>query len=308
MKSHIQSTKIYTDENLMESIQHGTSDYHFHFYNENLAQFDFHCVEWHWHTEFEFVFIKTGEVTFWVGDTQFHLHSNQGIFMNSKILHRLYSPLDAMIPNFLCLPSFLSSEDSLIYHKYVQPFLSSTFSHQIFDSKIQWQAGILEIMEEIIDAQNSASSVELTTSFLMQKLWLILSENIDLSPYQKVNHTFSSAQARLQIMMQYIHMNYRKDISLDYLASQAMVSKSTALNLFRQYLNLTPISYLIFYRLKEAAVLLCNTEKKINTISDETGFHNVDYFCRIFKKHYNVTPTEYRKKKLQIHEDVFQYQ
>ncbi|MFR3754966.1 MAG: helix-turn-helix transcriptional regulator [Enterocloster sp.] len=75
------------------------------------------------------------------------------------------------------------------------------------------------------------------------------------------------------------------------------ISKSTALNLFRKFLHITPINYLIHYRLNEAALLLSKTEKKINAISYETGFNNVDYFCRLFKKHYDLTPTEYRKKK-----------
>ena len=87
--------------------------------------------------------------------------------------------------------------------------------------------------------------------------------------------------------------NYQKT----KLACYAGISKSTVLNLFRKYLHITPIHYLIHYRLKEAALLLVKTEKKIATISDETGFHNVDYFCRLFKKHYCLTPTQYRKKK-----------
>jgi len=74
------------------------------------------------------------------------------------------------------------------------------------------------------------------------------------------------------------------------------LSKSTVLNYFRKYLHTTPINYLISYRLNEAAVLLRKTEKKIITISNETGFNNVDYFCKLFKKHYHLTPTEYRKK------------
>lgn len=112
----------------------------------------------------------------------------------------------------------------------------------------------------------------------------------------KVNAAVSF-QARLQIMMQYIHENYTHDISLDDIACYAGISKSTVLNLFRKYLHITPIDYLIHYRLKEAALLLVKTEKKIATISDEAGFHNVDYFCRLFKKHYCLTPTQYRKKK-----------
>ena len=50
--------KILTDENMMETIRHSTSAYPFRFYYENLALFDFHCIEWHWHVEFEFVYVK----------------------------------------------------------------------------------------------------------------------------------------------------------------------------------------------------------------------------------------------------------
>ena len=55
-----------------------------------------------------------------------------------------------------------------------------------------------------------------------------------------------------------------------------MVSKSTALNLFRRYLHDTPVHYLLKYRLQEAASLLVVTEKKIGVISENGGFENVD--------------------------------
>ena len=106
-----------------------------------------------------------------------------------------------------------------------------------------------------------------------------------------------SVQARLQLMMQFLHQNYAEDISLEEIACYANISKSTVLNLFNRFLHITPINYLIGYRLKKAALLIKNTEKKINTISYETGLHNVDYFCRVFKKSYKMTPTEYRKSK-----------
>ena len=45
------------------------------------------------------------------------------------------------------------------------------------------------------------------------------------------------------------------------------------------------------------AKLRAKTEKKITVISGETGFENMDYFCKTFKKYYGRTPTEYRRKK-----------
>lgn len=289
--------KIITDENLMETIQHGSSNYPFHFYYDNLALFDFNCIEWHWHAEFEFVYIESGTVTFGIGENQFDLSEGNGVFINSKILHRFYSTQDAIIPNFVCMPFFLAPQDSLIYHKYILPVVTSSLTFQILLAEVPWQAKALEIIRQIIAAQDSISSCELMTSSLLQKLWLEIYENVEIFHNEKPIKDSSSSQARLQLMMQYIHQNYTQVISLDTLSSHATVSKSTALNLFRKYLHITPINYLINYRLKAAALLLINTEKKINTISNETGFNNVDYFCRLFKKHYHLTPTEYRKRK-----------
>lgn len=289
--------KIITDENLMETIQHGSSNYPFHFYYDNLALFDFNCIEWHWHAEFEFVYIESGTVTFGIGENQFDLSEGNGVFINSKILHRFYSTKDAIIPNFVCMPFFLAPQDSLIYHKYILPVVTSSLTFQILLAEVPWQAKALEIIRQIIAAQDSISSCELMTSSLLQKLWLEIYENVEIFHNEKPIKDSSSSQARLQLMMQYIHQNYTQVISLDTLSSHATVSKSTALNLFRKYLHITPINYLINYRLKAAALLLINTEKKINTISNETGFNNVDYFCRLFKKHYHLTPTEYRKRK-----------
>lgn len=287
--------KIMTDENLMETVKHGSNRYPFHFYYDNLALFDFNCIEWHWHTELEFVFIESGTVTFWIGEKQFELAKGNGVFINSKILHRFYSSTEAVIPNFVCMPSFLAAEDSLIYQKYILPILSSSLLFQIFHMEIPWQAKILSMIKKIIAIQDSVSSGELMTASLMQRLWLELYENVDFTYVEDHLNNSASSQARVQLMMQYIHQNYSHDISLDDIAGHAGISKSTVLNLFHKVLHITPINYLIHYRLNEAALLLAKTEKKINTISNETGFHNVDYFCRLFKKHYHVTPTEYRK-------------
>lgn len=294
--------KIMTDENLMETIQHGSNSYPFHFYYDNLALFDFNCIEWHWHTELEFVYIESGTVTFWIGEKQFALPEGNGVFINSKVLHRFYSPTEAVIPNFVCMPFFIAEQDSFIYYKYVLPVISSALSFQIFNEKIPWQAETLSIIKQVIAAQDGVSSCELVTASLMQRLWLEIYENTDITHRKENINDAVSSQARLQLMMQYMQQNYQNGISLDDVAAHAGVSKSTVLNLFRKYLHVTPINYLINYRLNEAAALLSKTEKKVNTISDETGFNNVDYFCRLFKKHYRVTPSEYRKRKLSMYE------
>ena len=284
----------------METIQHGDRAYPFQLYYDDLALFDFNCVEWHWHVEFEFVLIETGTVTFGIGDKQMTLEKGYGVFINSKILHRYFSDGHAVIPNFVVDPAFLAAPESLIYKKYVQPIQTSSMNGLIFSPDVPWQAEAISVMRDIVAAQDSEKDAELVTSFLVQRLWHLIYLNIDETYLVQKEEKPASEQARLQLMMQYIHENYAGKLLLEDIAEQAMISKSTALHLFRSYLDDTPVHYLLRYRLQEAAKLLITTEKKIAVIAKSSGFENIEYFCKMFKKHYKMTPTEYRRKKLSV--------
>ena len=153
--------KIVTDENMMEMIQHGDRGYPFKLYYDDLALFDFHCVEWHWPVGFEFVLIETGAVTFGIGEKQVTLEKGHGVFINSKILHRYYSDGHAVVPNCVVDPDFLAAPESLIYKKYVQPIQKSALNGLIFSPDIAWQAEAISVMRDIVAAQDSEKDVEL---------------------------------------------------------------------------------------------------------------------------------------------------
>jgi|GEM_PF-3242973 len=51
----MQSTKILTDESMMELVSHGSSTFPFQYYYEDVGKFDNKCIDWHWHREFELV-------------------------------------------------------------------------------------------------------------------------------------------------------------------------------------------------------------------------------------------------------------
>lgn len=96
----------------------------------------------------------------------------------------------------------------------------------------------MSIIKQIIAVQDCVSSCELSTSSLIQRLWLVIYENADITDVKDQMIDSASSQARLQLMMQYIHQNYSHNISLEELADHARISKSTALNLFRKFYTL----------------------------------------------------------------------
>ena len=84
--------------------------------------------------------------------------------------------------------------------------------------------------------------------------------------------------------------------SISTLARQAGVSRMTLNNLFRKHLNTTPLAYWMKLKMEHAQQLLCRSNMNIKAISVDLGFRNQLYFSTVFKRHFGVPPTEYRKK------------
>ena len=80
------------------------------------------------------------------------------------------------------------------------------------------------------------------------------------------------------------------------MAKKAGMSLSTLTRHFRERTGVSPLEYLIRVRLKKASVLLQNPELGLAEIADMTGFTDSNYFCRLFRKYFGISPGKYRQK------------
>lgn len=96
-------------------------------------------------------------------------------------------------------------------------------------------------------------------------------------------------------VLEIIHTDYADgNLSPELIADRIGLSASHMQSVFRAETGTSVSRYLRQYRLEKAAQLLADTEIPVNTISEQTGFGNQNYFFTLFKKHYGVTPSEYR--------------
>lgn len=297
MKISDSYTRIITDETLRETISHGSEEYPFCYYYEDIYQFDFHCIDWHWHSEVEFVYVKEGSAVFLVGSNRYALNAGMGIFINTQVIHRFESENSAVIPNIVFSPSLLAPKESLVYRKYINPVLDSGLDCIVFTTDVTWHTEAIKSMLKVFEVQNGNNNIcEVKTVELLLNLWSIIYENTSFSLSCREYNVSARNRAELQIMMQYIHKNYYSQITLDDIAKTVSLSKSSVLVMFNKYLHTSPISYLIDYRLKRAAKLLVTTEDSVLSVAQASGFENIGYFCRRFKELFSMTPGEYRKK------------
>lgn len=126
-------------------------------------------------------------------------------------------------------------------------------------------------------------------------LWQCLYKNIDNIPIIVNTKSTIISQARVKQMVQFIELNYHKKISLNDIALNSNISKSEALRCFKSNLKISPIKYLIQFRLNKAKNMLENKHISISQVSSHCGFESTSYFDRMFKRYYGVSPKEYKK-------------
>ncbi|KTD86706.1 AraC family transcriptional regulator [Paenibacillus etheri] len=97
----------------------------------------------------------------------------------------------------------------------------------------------------------------------------------------------------------YIQEYYAEPITLDSLAEVFNFSAYHLSSLFKEYTGMSPIDYLIRFRLELATELLKSTDASVGEISASVGYKDVYYFSRIFKKRKGVSPAHFRTREIQ---------
>lgn len=93
----------------------------------------------------------------------------------------------------------------------------------------------------------------------------------------------------------YLEENLSKKISVEELAKFTNLSVSSLERKFKSVYKVSPISYHNMMRVNKASLLILETNKSIAEISNELGFYDQSYMCKIFKKNLKMSPKEFKE-------------
>ncbi len=287
--------KIITADDLRETKQHGVPDFPLEYYVDDTREFFNHQINWHWHREFELVTVSEGQAICHIEKERIILTPGESVFINSGILHSFRSDSYAIMPNIVFTPDFIAPASSLIFRKYVAFVEQSSLMYVVFRREDNGKEQICQWIDSLFSSLSAQERNELYIHNILSQIWQVLVEGIKpkLTEKQSLSQNDSS-WVSVPIMLQYIQTNYNSDISLQDIAEAGNVSKNTALRYFKQKIGISPVNYLIQYRISAACKLLKETSDKITHIAACVGYSNTGYFCRLFKKMTGVSPKEYR--------------
>jgi len=121
---------------------------------------------------------------------------------------------------------------------------------------------------------------------LMQSQHLVQVEN-DLQS--------DSNQNRLHYVLHYIQEHLTDKINIDVLCRKAYMSRNNFFKWFKEQFGITPVEYINRERIKLSKQLLNDNRNTVSHAGLQSGFADVNYFVRLFKKSEGITPGAYQQ-------------
>ncbi len=109
------------------------------------------------------------------------------------------------------------------------------------------------------------------------------------------NAEFSYSSRRVEKVMEYINLNFDKQVNLAEVAKIANMTEVSFSRFFKSRTGISFIDNLTEVRLGHASRRLIDTTEAVAEVAYNCGFNNISNFNRIFKKKKGCTPKEFRE-------------
>ena len=202
-----------------------------------------------------------------------------------------------------------------VFHIYLDPHLVRAFAEQnltgsqlptidpLFGVNDPWLCGyfttVMAELELFVANRERPSSL-----FLSQSLELLIRHLVrwhsNAAPARWRDEPRRAPHAleprHLARVLEYVEIHLTEEIRLDVLAAMAGMSKNHFIRAFRAATTQTPYAYVIGQRLARATQALRSDDQSVTRIAAEAGFTSASCFSNVFRRHFGVSPLDYRAR------------
>lgn len=293
------------DHSLEEDVRHGTQErpltaMHFTTGPGTIYPEHFY-VERHWHHNVEILKAIKGSFLVELNLENFILQEGEIGFINSGELHQIEGTGQDTVHDVLIFnPHILEFTYQDEFQKeFAAPLLAHISS---LPRVIGPRDGIYRKISKLFDQAAECGLEENEGWYFRAKLFLLemmyeLDRNRRMVAAASVlNASEKERIDRYKKIVSYVEKHYMEKITLEQLAGEAQCNPQYLCHFFKEIANISPVQYLIGYRIEKAKEMLEDTTKTVLEVSLDCGFENVSYFIRQFKRAAGITPREYRKQ------------
>lgn len=283
-------------ENYQEKKSHVSENFPYTTYLCSIP-LDFTIVPAHWHDEMEIIYIKKGQALVTVDFEQFQACARSILFILPGQIHSIEQSENQSTE----YENILFKTDMLLSRK--TDACNRCYFLPLLDGSLQIPTHFTPQMPhyaEIASCIDGADEICKTTPeayplAIKGQLYLMFFTLFSKCTLKEMHHKDSKSLEKMKFIITYIEKNYMEKITIEDIAAELGLSQSHFMKFFKNTMGTTFTNYLNDYRLTLSARLLVSSDSSILDIAAESGFENLSYFNRLFKKRFGVTPREYRK-------------
>lgn len=277
--------------NYQESRQRGTADFPLEYHHVSPSHPQY-IMSLHWHVEFELIRILKGTLQLTIDEEEFLVSSGMFIFIPAGVLHAgmpdhceydclVFDMNILMNKNDSCCRLIRMITEHEVEPQYIYPESDQDFHRIIWD-----------MFDAVASRKKGYQMIALGS--LYQMIGTIFSE----SRYHHTSDLYSRHHRRilqLKQALEFIEASYNMPLTLDEIAHSVNMSPKYFCKFFQEMTHRTPIDYLNYYRIERACYQLLTTEQSITDVAYSSGFNDLSYFIKTFKRYKGTTPRRYLK-------------
>ncbi|MFA6941016.1 MAG: AraC family transcriptional regulator [Clostridiaceae bacterium] len=282
-----------------EAVAHGSPMFPLYVYSDRHINSK-SSLYYHWHEEIEIIYVEKGEFILNVDMTPIKAKEGECYFINSEQLHSAYGirDYDSLHHAIVFDLNILSSS---IYDncqsKFIDPLINKQYLFPLcLNIEAESDIKIISQVKDIISTykdKNAGWELSIKSSLLK-----IISLMVYLNKFSvQENLSLTRDNYKIELIkksINYIHLNYGRKIYLQDLAKEINMNKEYFCRFFKYHTGKTPVDYINYYRIEQAAKILKTQDKKILDICLQVGFENFSYFIKKFKEYKNCTPSKFK--------------
>lgn len=109
-------------------------------------------------------------------------------------------------------------------------------------------------------------------------------------------HKCSANESLIKEIQNYIEAHIDEKISVHSLSESASISAGHLRKIFKQTTGEGIKEYIIGRKMNKAAIMLRKKKMIVKEVADQIGFTDQNYFSRVFKEHFGITPRDYMNR------------
>jgi len=240
-----------------------------------------------------FYYVMKGETTVYSRTGKFDRKEGEGLLMECGSYVNVFHDNEEGCYEAIGV-HFYSDVIKKIYESEVPGFLNKLDEvepvHMENVSAGKLMANYIKSLEFYFDNEELVS--EELLALKMKELLLLLAKTDQLDGIKSfLSGLFKPSQLDIKAV---VENNCYNDLSIEELATLCNMSLSSFKRKFTEIYSESPATYIRKRKLTKSKDLLTNTDLRIEEVAYDCGFNSISHFSKLFKKEYNLAPTEYR--------------